>query len=107
MIERLRRLLVSAPGRRLAAVLAGAMLLVQFAAAGHLHLPGSDFDRRGTHAVCDVCVAGDRTGVAPRSLPPRLPPAAATIFAPPAIITLPAAPAPAGYSSRAPPRSLA
>ena len=107
MIERLRRLLVSAPGRRLAAVLAGAMLLVQFAAAGHLHLPGSDFDRRGTHTVCDVCVAGDRTGVAPRSLPPRLPPAAATTSAAPADVPAPTAAAPAAYSSRAPPRSLA
>lgn len=107
MIERLRRLLASAPGRRLAAVLAGALLLVQFAAAGHLHLPGHELERRGPHAVCEVCVAGDRTGVAPPALTLRLPPAAATYSAAPTAIPAPVAAAPAAYSSRAPPHALA
>jgi hypothetical protein len=107
MIDRLRRLLASASGRRFAAVLAGAMLLVQFLAAGHLHLPGHELERRGPHAVCEVCVAADRTGVAPPAVALRLPPAPVTDSAAPAAIPAPVAAAPAAYSSRAPPRSLA
>lgn len=107
MIERLRRLLASAPGRRLAAVLAGAMLIVQFAAAGHLHLPGHDADGRSAHAVCDICTATDRVGVAPPALTLRLPPAAAIHSDAPTAIPAPVAAAPASYSSRAPPLALA
>lgn len=107
MIERLRQLLTSASGRRLAAVLAGAMLLVQFAVAGHLHLHGHDLERRGSHAVCEICIAGDRAGVAPPALALRLPAVAATCSALPAATPAPVAPPPASYSSRAPPRSLA
>lgn len=107
MIDRLRRLLTSAPGRRLAAVLVGAVLLAQFVAAGHLHLPGHELEHRGAHAVCAVCIAADRTGVAPPAITLRLPPGPAAYSAAPAPIPVPVSAAPAAYSSRAPPHALA
>ena len=106
-MERLRQLLACATGRRLTAVLGVALLLMQVAAAGHLHLPDQDANRRATHLVCDLCVAADRPGIAPPAVALHLPLRAATACAPFATGTVPVAPAPAGYSSRAPPHALA
>ncbi len=104
-MERLRQLLACATGRRLAAALAAALLLLQVAAAGHLHLPQPEQDRGGSHTVCDLCVAADRTGIGPPGATFTLPflPAIA-----PADTDIPAGPAqatPRGYSPRAPPAS--
>ena len=106
-MDRLRQLLACATGRRLAAALGVALLLLQVAAAGHLHLPGDDADRRATHLVCDLCVAADRSGIAPPAVALHLPLRTATACEPFATGTVPVAPAPAGYASRAPPDALA
>jgi hypothetical protein len=105
-MHRLRQLFASATGRRIAAALAGVLLLAQLAAAGHLHLPAPDQDRGGSHALCELCVAADRAGVAPPAPFIALPPAAAEAVVRVAIAAVPVAPAPGGYSSRAPPFSL-
>ena len=106
-MHRLRPLLASATGRRLAAALGGVLLLVQFAAAGHLHRTFPDQDRGGSHqTACDLCVAADRTGVAPPAASFSVPLAAAPALAPVAVIAVPVTPAPGGHSPRAPPRPL-
>lgn len=106
-MERLHRLLASATGRRFATVLAGVLLLVQLAAAGHLHLAVPDSDRGSPHAFCDLCAATDRSAVAPPSVSIDTPFVAAGALAPTALAGPPAAPAPGAYSSRAPPLPLA
>ena len=105
-MERLRQLLACATGRRLAATLAAALLLLQVAAAGHLHLPLPEQDRGGSHAVCDLCVAADRAGIGPPCVPFTLPFLPAIAPAETGVATGPAEPVPQGYSARAPPASL-
>lgn len=106
-MEHLHRLLASATGRRCVTVLAGILLLVQIAAVGHLHRVVPDSDRGGPHAICDLCVAADRSAIAPPSVSIDTPFVAAQALAPTALSDPPAAPAPGGYSSRAPPLPLA
>jgi len=102
-MEWLRQLLASATGRRFTTVLAGVLLLVQLAAVGHLHLVAPDSDRHRPHAVCDLCVAADRSAVAPPSISIHLPFLAAAAPTRAVLPAPPASPAPGGYSSRAPP----
>lgn len=106
-MERLRPLLASATGRRFATLLAGILLLVQLAAVGHLHPVVPDPDRGNPHAVCDLCVAADRSAVAPPSVSIDLPFVAADAPAQTVLAAPPATSAPGGYSSRAPPLPLA